>query len=363
MNTDVIVVGAGQAGCAAAFDLAAAGKKVLLLGKAGAKPCAGGVTIKAMRRLRFSIKALVRERPLQLDLSLKGWRQLRWPLEAPLCVLVERAELDAFCREQAIKQGVIYREVPRLGALRQDAEGVSLEVEGDTWRAPFLLAADGAHSPLRRLTVGGEKAAGAYAIEGKVLRAQANHYPGMRFDFQVAKGGYGWLFPKGDHINVGLYVSHLDGHLPDRDALKSYARKTLGTDAVENIQGFPLGTRMHELTATAGRILFVGDAMGATESLLGEGIYGAILTGQLAASALLDATNEGEVCARYRHSILEWQREIRLLQHIAWLFYHITPLAFGGLHHLLRSSLTQGYAAGLTPLQCTRLLRGAKVES
>lgn len=362
MKADVLVVGAGQAGCAAAYDLAAAGRKVLLLGKAGSKPCAGGVTRKAINRLRFSIDAIVRERPLQLDLSLNGWRPLRWPLEQPMCALVERAALDAFCLEQAKSQGVIYIEISNINELRQNSEVVSLVADGISHEAPFLIAADGAHSPIRRLQVGGTKAAGAYAIEGKVARDKASHYPGMRFDFQAAKGGYGWLFPKGDHINVGLYVSHMQGHLPDRDALKAYALKSLGTDDVEAIQGFPLGTRMGELAAGAGRILFAGDAMGATEPLLGEGIYGAILTGQLAAAAVMEATGGQQAEQQYLASLAEWRRELVLLQRIAWLFYRVTPLAYGGLHHLLRHSLTQGYAAGLTPLQSTRLLRGARLD-
>lgn len=362
MKADVLVVGAGQAGCAAAYDLAAAGRKVLLLGKAGSKPCAGGLTQKAIRRLRFSIDAVVRERPLQLDLSLNGWRPLSWQLDDPMCALVERAELDAFCLEQAKNQGVVYIESSNISELSNNNEVVSLAADDVPYQAPFLIAADGAHSPIRRLQVGGAKAAGAYAIEGKVARDKACHYPGMRFDFQAARGGYGWLFPKGDHINVGLYVGHLQGHLPDRAALKAYARESLGTEDVEAIQGFPLGTRMGELVASAGRILFAGDAMGATEPLLGEGIYGAILTGQLAAAAVMEA-NDGQQAGRhYLASLAEWRREVVLLQRIAWLFYHATPLAYGGLHHLLRNSLIRGYAAGLTPLQSTRLLRGADIE-
>lgn len=357
MQADVIVVGAGQAGCAAALDLAAAGRRVLLLGKPQAKPCAGGVTVKAIRRLRFAIDSLVRERPLQLDLSLNGWRPLHWSLADPMCVLVERAELDDFCLTQARAAGADYHAIRQVTDVRQNVTGVTVTTDLGTFKADAMIAADGAHSPIRRLVVGGEKAAGAYAIEAKLPREKASHYPGMQFDFQAAKGGYGWLFPKGDHINVGLYVSHLRGHLPDRDALKDYARKQLGSDDLDAIQGYPLGTRMGRLLPAAGRVLFAGDALGATEPLLGEGIYGAILTGQLATAALLE--HPQNPAAAYRTSLAEWRREVIWLNRIARLFYHTTPLAYGGLHHLLRDSLTRGYAAGLTPLQSSRLLRGA----
>ena len=61
---DAMVVGAGPAGCAAAYDLAAAGQSVLLLDKRDfprAKACAGGLTIKAVQALRYSIDPVVRK--------------------------------------------------------------------------------------------------------------------------------------------------------------------------------------------------------------------------------------------------------------------------------------------------------------
>ena len=361
MQVDVIVVGAGQAGCAAAFDLTAAGREVLLLDKPQHKPCAGGVTIKSLQRLRFGIDELVRERPLQLNLSLNGWRPLSWRLDEPMCVLVERAELDALCLAKAQAQGAGYMPINKLVDIRQNMNGITLTTDSLSVSAKHLIAADGAHSPIRRLLIGGEKAAGAYAIEAKLPRAKASRYPGMQFDFQAAKNGYGWLFPKGDHINVGLYVSQLSGQLPDRAALKHYARQQLGCDELDALQGYPLGTRMGRLLPSAGRALFAGDALGSCEALLGEGIYGAILTGQLAAAALLEKPDQAT--AAYQASLANWRREVVWLERIARLFYHTTPLAYGGLHHLLRHALTRGYAAGLTPLQSTRLLRGANPVS
>lgn len=398
-NVDVIVVGAGQAGCAAALDLAVAGRRVLLLDKPQHKPCAGGVTVKALKLLRFPIDDLVRERPLQLDLSLNGRRRLQWPLAQPMCVLVERGELDARSLKQARLAGVEYRSIHAIEHVRQTMTGVTLGVDGETLTADYLIAADGAHSPLRRLLIGGEKAGGTYAIEARVARNMARHYPGMTLDFAATTHGYGWLFPKGDHINVGLYASRMSGALPNRAALQGYARHALGVAATDltDIRGYPLGTRMGRLHLAAGRVLFAGDAAGSCEPLLGEGIYGAILTGQLAAASILkekslkakgletrgmEARNlkasdraAPAVAARpnaaslvvkntasnsasadkagtvYTNACAAWRREVIYLGHIRQLFYAALPLAYGGLHHGARRRLTLGYAAGLTPLQ------------
>lgn len=351
-NADVIVVGAGQAGCAAAYDLASVGKQVVMLDKPAVKPCAGGVTIKALNRLRFSIDSIVRERPLQLDMSLNQWRFLHWSLVQPMCVLVERKALDDLCLQQALAKGASYQPIKRLLHCWQDNKQVVIETDAGCYCAPWVIAADGAHSPMRRLLVGGEKASGAYAIEAKLARHQANRYPGMQFDFQAATGGYGWLFPKGDHINVGLYVSRLRDGLPGREALRSYAQTALGSDQLTDVMGYPLGTGMPRLHSSAGRVLFAGDAVGSCEPLLGEGIYGAIFTGQLAAKVIVD--NQLDVANSYRKLCQWWLKEIRALRAVATGFYATTPLAYGLLHHVLRCPLCDGYANGLTPLRAIR---------
>lgn len=355
LKVDVIVVGAGQAGCAAALDLAVAGRQVLLLDKPQHKPCAGGVTMKALNLLRFSLDELVRERPLQLDLSLNGKRRLQWALDKPMCALVERGELDTLSLKQARLAGVDYRPIDAIEKVRQTATGITLIADGDVLTADFLIAADGAHSPLRRLLIGGERAYAAYAIEALVARNKVQHYPSMTLDFTATTHGYGWLFPKGDHINVGLYASRMTGRLPNRAALQNYSRKTLGVvanDALVEVRGYPLGTRIGALHLAAGRVLFVGDAAGSCEPLLGEGIYGAILTGQLAANAIVGwPTN---VADHYVQACHAWQHEVERLGQLARLFYGVPTLAYGGLHHCLKGRLTRGYAAGLTPLQALR---------
>jgi len=63
MKYDVVIVGAGPAGCSAAFDLCSYKKSVLLIDKVAfprVKPCAGGLTIKTLKALRYSVKPIIR---------------------------------------------------------------------------------------------------------------------------------------------------------------------------------------------------------------------------------------------------------------------------------------------------------------
>lgn len=354
---DVVVIGAAQAGCAAAWDLAAAGQRVLVLSRPAeqGKPCAGGVTAKALNRYRFSIAPVVREVVSTLWVGRFPSDSQALQAASPFCVMTERAELDAFCRQQAQEQGAHFAETRGIQSLHQNGSSITLTTrEGDCFQASALIAADGAHSPVRKL-LGERRYAGAVAIEGCVPRDQLSRYPGMTLDFAAIKGGYGWLFPKGDHVNVGLYVWRQGIASPGREQLDRYSRQQLGASPL-GVQGYPLGTWLPHARLCQGRILFAGDAAGSTEALLGEGIYGAVLSGQLAAQAIL----AGQL-ASYPQWLAGWREEMATVEQLARLFYPLMPLSTRILQRNLGETLVDGFARGLTLGQCKRRWRGASI--
>lgn len=357
---DVIIVGAGQAGCAAALDLAAAGLSVCVLERqlqGSRKPCAGGITEKTRRLYRFSIDVVVRERVSLLQMSRAGRQQTPFPAPGLVCYLTHRPELDQLCRAQAQQAGAQLREVRQIEGLRYQADHLLVRVDGDELRTRYLIGADGAHSSVRRLAFGGGHLVGAMAIEGLLPRELCQRYPDTTFDLGQIRDGYGWLFPKGDHVNVGLYVRKQGGARVDRDALAAYARERLGSDALEQVQGFPLGTWGHTQRLAVGRVLLVGDAAGFTEPLLGEGIYGAVLSGQRAAAAILAA---GAVAEDYAAGMQRWRDELRWLHPLAKAFYATLPVSFPALTALARVPLMRTYADGLTLGQGKRHWWGAR---
>jgi len=286
---DAIVVGAGPAGCAAAYDLALAGHEVLLLDRAEfprQKACAGGLTLKAVKALRYSIEPVVRQHVSHMRVERDASRSIVLRRRSPYCVMTVRQELDDYCFRQTIAAGATFQRIRAFTAITEDPSGVTMIADGQALKARFLVGADGVHSQVRQLTDRGDGWFWrAFALEANVPLPNASKQD-LVFDFAPVRDGYGWIFPKGDHINIGLY-SYADDEKIDRTRLAAYVRDRYGdastTIVIGQYAGF--GAARHEIAAT--RIFLVGDAGGFVDPLTGEGIYFAVASGQAAAAAIM----------------------------------------------------------------------------
>ena len=155
---DVIVVGAGAAGSAAAFHLAQAGHRVLLLDRSPfprAKACGGGMAASVQQLFPFDLSPAI-------DAVIERVR-FTWCLEDPVIAelpgdapfwIVRRSVLDAFLAEQAKAAGADFRSGWRVSAAQRDSDGVwHVQAEGpgaETTQLPCrsLVIADGSESTL-----------------------------------------------------------------------------------------------------------------------------------------------------------------------------------------------------------------------
>src|SRR5262249_20668375 len=120
-----------------------------------------------------------------------------------------------------------------------------------------------------------------------------------RFDLGTPPGGYGWIFPKAEHLSVGVGIFTRDAARRRlRDELHGYLQAVgLGEARVRSIRGAPIPVRPRA-DAARGRVLLAGDAAGLADPLTGEGISLAILSGRLAAESLLTARLDPREAAR-----------------------------------------------------------------
>jgi geranylgeranyl reductase family protein len=283
---DAIVVGAGPAGSAAAHRLASAGASVLLLDRARFprdKPCGGGLTGRAVRLLPEPVDAVVEDRATRVRLRAHYRGGYERTSLAPLVLLTQRSRLDALLAERAATAGADFRD----GARVEDVDGTSVRFAGGSAIADVLIGADGANGVVAR-----SLGLATEITHGVALEGNAPFDPGYRstllLEFGVVPGGYGWLFPKAEHLNVGVGGWGGEGpRLRDHLALLCDVYG-LRIDQLTGVRGHRLPMRGPEAVLARGRAAVIGDAAGLVDPFSGDGIYEALLSAKLAAEAALD---------------------------------------------------------------------------
>jgi len=290
---DVLVVGAGPAGSATAIHLARGGARVLLADKARFprdKPCGGGLTGRALRHAPADVSPVV-EHVVDRFVVRVGYRARFARRSAPpLIRMTQRRRLDAHLAEQAASAGADFRDGTAVADLAFDADGASARVGGSSVQASFVVGADGANGIVARAAGLGEGIVCGVALEGNVPWAKldpTSYRESAWIELGVVPGGYGWVFPKGDHANLGV-----GGWLDEGPRLRAHIARLarvhgLEPDMLTELRGHRLPMRRPGAPAAHGRALLVGDAAGLVDPLSGDGIYEAFVSARVSAEAIL----------------------------------------------------------------------------
>jgi geranylgeranyl reductase family protein len=273
---DVAVIGAGPAGSTAAHVLASAGAAVLLTDKAvfpRDKPCGGGVTLRGARLLPFSLEPVVEDALDRLDCSLRYRSRFRRQAGGPLAYMTQRRRLDHFLLQKAAEAGAEVREGVTVDAREIDAR--------------IVIGADGCNgTSAKQLELGGAIVHGV-ALEANVpYDARFAHT--MVLDLAVVHGGYGWIFPKGDHLNVGVGGNAGEGPRLRAELRRLCVEHGIDPDAATDVRGYRLPLRTARTRLARGNTAVIGDAAGLVDPFSGDGMYEAFVSARLAAAAALD---------------------------------------------------------------------------
>jgi geranylgeranyl reductase family protein len=323
-RVDAIVVGAGPAGIAAAIELHRAGLDAVVLDKATFprdKCCGDGLTTLALReleRLGFDPSAVPSfQRVDGATLRSPSGRIVTVPLPAGqglFAAVTPRAELDAALVDLAASSGVKVHQGHAITSIATGLSSVTLGAEGlGTITCGHVIAADGMWSPTRKLLGLSEH---GYLGEWHALRQYVANVSGPAADRLIVwfdadlLPGYGWSFPlPGGRANVGFGVQREQGRpTSELKAIWSgfldrpHVADALGPGALPEGRhlAWPIPARIDRARLAHGRVLFAGDAAGATDVMTGEGIGQALLTGRLAAGAVAAG---GDVAARYTRAV------------------------------------------------------------
>jgi geranylgeranyl reductase family protein len=311
ITTEVLVVGGGPAGSAAAISLARDGRSVVLVDKAvfpRDKCCGDGLTTLALRELEalgfdpgdipdwFDVGGATLRSPSGREVVIP------LPTAGRYAAIAPRLELDDALLRLAGKQGVDVRDGQAFVSLNELDDRVVARAGDLEIVSRYVVAADGMWSPVRK-SIGA--AVANYLGEWHGFRQYARNVSGpaaeqlyVWFEKDLLPG-YAWSFPlPGGRANVGF------GVLRDRAwkgkemkalwaelLVRPHIAAALGPNAEleDRHLAWPIPARVDEIPLAAGRVLFVGDAAAATDVMTGEGIGQALLTGRLAAESIVAA--------------------------------------------------------------------------
>jgi geranylgeranyl reductase family protein len=313
---DIIVVGGGPAGAAAARRCAQLGLNTLLLDRAvfpRDKLCGGAVSAYASSHLDFELPAELVEREIygaRLHFG-ESFTEVKKPHR--LAVTVSRMQFDHYLLKKAEAAGATILEDRAVTSLIQSPQGVEVCTGPDKFASQAVIGCDGFNSVVARYVRRRHtKAEYGNCVEvyipaedkviDRYLQGTIHVHLGM------VRGGYGWVFPHKGYFSVG--VGGEARYLPDpKQRLQDFLIAT-GFDPNVKMRGYPVPAGGVPRKTTADRILLAGDAAGFVDPFTGEGIAFAIRSGQLAAETAAESMQQGDLtCQGLAPYVARCQRE------------------------------------------------------
>ena len=288
---DAIVVGGGPAGSTTAYRLAEQGASVLLADKATFprdKPCGGGMTMRAVRQCPVDPSPVVEELVDQVELRFRYRASVVRHTAEPVVWMTQRYRLDAFLLDAARERGVDVR------------EGVKVAIEpgntvvlgsGERVTADAIVGADGANGTTAKTVGLGGGITYGVAYEGNVkypTLPRERYARRLVLELADIPGGYAWVFPKGDHANVGVGGWQSEGPNLREHLRRACEAHGLDPDDLGELRGHRLPLRRSSTQIAGERALLVGDAAGLIDPVSGDGMYECFVSSRLATGAILD---------------------------------------------------------------------------
>ena len=297
---DAVVVGGGPAGATAAQALAAAGRTVVLLDRAGRiKPCGGAVPPRLLADFEVPDDMLV-AKVRSARMVAPSRRAVDMPIDGGGYVgMVDRDQFDEWLRVRAGAAGAERRTGTFVG-IERDAGGDAVVLyRGERGSAPerlrtrLVIGADGARSAVAREAIpGGDRVRCVFAYHEVVEAPDTDtaDYAARRadvvYDGDLSPDFYAWVFPHGGQASIG--VGSADKGFALRDAVARLRQRT-GLDACRTIrhEGAPIPLKPLARWDNGRDVLVVGDAAGVVAPASGEGIFYAMTCGRMGADAAL----------------------------------------------------------------------------
>lgn len=291
---DVAIIGSGPAGASAALELAKNGISTVIIEKETLpryKTCGGGFAYRGRRKMPFDVSPVVEKEFFRVDAYFeKIGVHVVSERDEPVISMVMRDDFDNFLVEKAKEHGITLLENHKLKNITFEDVITLHTTQGDV-KTKFVIAADGVLSATAKLTGWEETRLLIPALEYEVEVSPEDFErlsKSVRLDFDAIPMGYGWCFPKKNHLSIGL-ASFRRVKVDFKKLYRDYMVNILGITEVvsEQMHGFQIPVTPRTDGCVRKGVFLVGDAAGFADPLTAEGISNAIFSGIMAAEAIV----------------------------------------------------------------------------
>lgn len=320
MDYDVIICGAGPSGGSAATSLAKAGLNVLLLEKEilpRHKTCGGGMPSTIVEFLKdIEPSAFIESEVKHISHTFNYKNSFLYPINQDpqkkeiTLFMVQRSIFDNAITKNAVKAGAHLKDGLTLDSIEVENGKVKITAKSKdknifTARADYLIGADGANGQIAKYSGLRKDRVLAFALEVEHLHDWKSGHKDLRKEVMHLEygvpGGYGWVFPKGEHINVGAgiftpYSKEIrnieNPKLLLKNAIHDYLDMLEVSYDKEKMHFYghplPIWNGKEKLQTKDSKIILIGDAAGLINPLFGDGILHAVKSGIIASKSIIN---------------------------------------------------------------------------
>jgi geranylgeranyl reductase family protein len=333
---DVAIIGSGPSGASAALELATAGISAVIIEKEilpRYKTCGGGLVFRGRNSIPFDVSAAIDQEFFEVDTYFAKTKiKFTTKRDQPIVSMIMRDAFDNLIVEKAREKGVTLLQNHKVLAITFGEIQTIHTSEGDVI-AKFIIAGDGALSPIAKMAGWQETRTIIPALEYEVEVPKVDFErlsKNVRFDIDEVPFGYGWCFPKKNHLSIGVGIfvktkQKIDLKKHYRDYLKA-----LGINEIlsEEAHGFVIPVSPRTDTFVQKNVFLIGDSAGFADPITAEGISNAILSGILAAQSIIESNLDAVRASKLYQEKLENSilPEIKTGVTLSKLFYERTKL-------------------------------------
>jgi geranylgeranyl reductase family protein len=339
---DVIVVGMGPAGACAAYELSQRGFSVLAFDKQAHpryKVCGGGLSARIAKILPADFQSIVEETVHRVQFAYGAQESFLIESPEPIAYMVMRQHFDQWLVDKARHAGTVIHEEETVIEIQNRDEGVDVLTKQGRYHSRIVIGADGVMSVVAQQYFPGPSLRNIPALESEVHGESLHAFqktPTALISLQAAKKGYGWIFPKKQGLSLGV-GEFVKGTKRPKQSFRDFIgnEPMLAGLGIPAPLGYPIpiasvhAYRNGQTWAgrlVRGRAMLVGDAGHLVDPLLGEGIYYAVRSGQLAARSVSDMLGHSGTSQLNQYEALvarEFGQELRVAGRLGKIIYEI----------------------------------------